>query len=144
VADDHIRSQRARSFDCVLPAIDGCGFVPESAQDECKGIRDDLFVVDDQYAGHKTSVPRPAEQKALKLRAPVATLPDGDVVGLLYCAWRFRANLRSRHLARCSLTQFAQGLLDHSQTACCRRLALARLNKPYRLLLKLKRVTSPP
>jgi hypothetical protein len=37
----------------------------------------------------------------------------------------------------------AQGLLDHSQTACCCRLALARLNKPCRLLLELKRVTSP-
>src|ERR1035438_6022267 len=37
----------------------------------------------------------------------------------------------------------ARGLLDHSQTACSCRLALARLNKPCRLLLELKRVTSP-
>src|ERR1017187_7244338 len=39
--------------------------------------------------------------------------------------------------------QVAQGLLDHSQTACSCRLALARLNKPCRILLKMKRVTSP-
>src|ERR1035437_5946573 len=37
----------------------------------------------------------------------------------------------------------AQRLLNHSQAAGCRRLALARLNKPRRLLLELKRVTSP-
>src|ERR1039458_5344915 len=37
----------------------------------------------------------------------------------------------------------AQGLLKHAQTACSCRLALARLNKPRRLLLELKRVTSP-
>src|ERR1039458_9057011 len=37
----------------------------------------------------------------------------------------------------------AQGLLDHSKTACCRCVALTRLNKPRRLLLELKRVTSP-
>jgi len=37
----------------------------------------------------------------------------------------------------------AQGLLHHAQTACSRRLTLTRLNKPRRLLLELKRVTSP-
>src|ERR1035438_6172761 len=37
----------------------------------------------------------------------------------------------------------AQSLFHHSQAACCRRLALARLNKPRRLLLEFKRVTSP-
>lgn len=37
----------------------------------------------------------------------------------------------------------AQGLLYHSQAACCRRLTLARLNKPRRLLLELKRVSAP-
>src|ERR1019366_6230943 len=37
----------------------------------------------------------------------------------------------------------AQGLFNHSQAACCRRLALARLNKPCRLLLEFKRVPTP-
>src|ERR1019366_723351 len=37
----------------------------------------------------------------------------------------------------------AQGLLNHAQTACCRRLALARLYKPRRLLLEFKRVPAP-
>jgi len=35
-----------------------------------------------------------------------------------------------------------QGLLDHAQAASHCRLTLARLNKPCRLLLELKRVTS--
>jgi hypothetical protein len=37
----------------------------------------------------------------------------------------------------------AQGLFNHSQAACSCRLTLARLNKPRRPLLELKRVTSP-
>src|ERR1035437_10184572 len=37
----------------------------------------------------------------------------------------------------------AQSLFHHSQAACCRRLALARLNQPRRLLLEFQRVTSP-
>jgi hypothetical protein len=37
----------------------------------------------------------------------------------------------------------AQRLLNHSQAPRHRRLTLARLNKPRRLLLELKRVTSP-
>ena len=37
----------------------------------------------------------------------------------------------------------AQGLFTRSQAACSFRLTLARLNKPRRPLLELKRVTSP-
>src|ERR1039458_9282171 len=37
----------------------------------------------------------------------------------------------------------AQSLFNHSQAARCRRLALARLNKPRRLLLEFKRVPAP-
>ena len=37
----------------------------------------------------------------------------------------------------------AQGLLNHAQAPCNCCLALTRLNKPRRLLLELKRVTSP-
>jgi len=37
----------------------------------------------------------------------------------------------------------AQSLFNHSQAACCRCLALARLNKPRRLLLEFKRVPAP-
>jgi hypothetical protein len=41
------------------------------------------------------------------------------------------------------LDPVAQGLLDHSQAACRRRLTLTRLNKPRRFLLELQRITHP-
>ena len=45
--------------------------------------------------------------------------------------------------SRCSLDPVGQGLLDHSQAACRRRYALARLHKSNRLLLELQRVPAP-